>query len=103
MSSDNVLCTSAMLVNAVRPSRISLPYMCITMSLSSEWITPRPPCFASSWKTSQISPKSTIRPLRDGVMSVVKILIVAKPAWIASASWANSSGGNPPCSIMCWA
>ncbi len=43
MSSDSVLCTSAMFAKPVRPSRISLPYMCITMSLSSEWITPRPP------------------------------------------------------------
>ena len=92
-----------MLVNSARPSRISLPYMCMTMSLSSEWITPRPPAFASTWNTSQISPKSTIRPLREGVMSVVKILMVAKPAPIASASWGNSAGGSAPWTIMCWA
>ena len=77
-SSDRVLCTSAMFSNPVRPSRISLPYMCMTMSLSSEWITPSPLFAASTWKISQISPKSTIRPLRLGVMSVVKILTVAK-------------------------
>ena len=79
MSSDSVLCTSAMLAKPVRPSRISLPYMCITMSLSSEWITPSPPFAASTWNTSQMSPKSTMRPLRDGVMSVVKIFTVGKP------------------------
>ena len=78
ISSDSVLCTSAMFSNPVRPSRISLPYMCITMSLSSEWITPRPPFAASTWNTSQMSPKSTMRPLRDGVMSVVKIFTVGK-------------------------
>ena len=49
-----------------RPSRNSLAYMCMTMSLSSAWMTPRPPFFASTWKTSQMSPKSTMRPLRDG-------------------------------------
>ena len=50
--------------------------MCMTMSLSSAWMTPSPPFFASTWKTSQMSPKSTMRPLRLGVMSVVKIFTV---------------------------
>ena len=89
ISSDSVLCTSAMFSKPVRPSRISLPYMCMTMSLSSEWITPRPWFAARTWNTSQMSPKSTMRPLRDGVMSVVKIFTVGKPDWIASASCAG--------------
>ena len=59
-----------------RPSRISLAYMCMTMSLSSAWMTPSPPSLASTLNTSQMSPKSTMRPLRCGQMLVVKILIV---------------------------
>ena len=103
MSSDSVLCTSAMLAKPVRPSRISLPYMCITMSLSSEWITPSPPFAFSTWNTSQMSPKSTMRPLRDGVMSVVKIFTVGNPAWIASANCPGSSTGSAPSTMMCCA
>ena len=103
MSSLSVLCTSAMFSKPVRPSRISLPYMCITMSLSSEWITPSPPFAASTWNTSQMSPKSTMRPLRDGVMSVVKILTVGKPAWIASPTWPGRSAGSAPSTMMCCA
>ena len=102
-SSDSVLCTSAMFSNPVRPSRISLPYMCMTMSLSSEWITPRPLFAASTWKISQMSPKSTIRPLRLGVMSVVKIFTVGKPAWIASPTWPGRSIGSAPSTIRCCA
>ena len=41
-SSESALCTSARLWKLVRPSRISFAYMCMTMSLSSAWITPRP-------------------------------------------------------------
>ncbi len=100
-SSDRALCTSAMFSNPVRPSRISLPYMCMTMSLSSAWITPRPRWAARTWNTSQMSPNPTMRPRRLGVMSVVKILTVGCPAWIDSANWPNSSVGSAP-STMVW-
>ncbi len=58
----------------VRCSRISFSYMCMTMSLSSAWIVAMPPAFARTFNTSQMSPCCTMRPLRDGVMSVVNIL-----------------------------
>ena len=44
-----------------------------------------------------------VRPLRDGVISVVKIFTVAKPAWIASASWPGRSIGSAPSTMMCCA
>ena len=47
------------------------------MSSSSAWIAARPPARASTLKISQMSPKRIMRPARLGVMSVVKILIVA--------------------------
>ena len=50
-----------------------------------------------------MSPKSTMRPLRDGVMSVVKIFTVGKPAWIASASWPENCGGGSVSTMMWWA
>jgi hypothetical protein len=40
----------------------------MTMSLSSAWITPSPPDFANTWNASQISPKSIMRPVREGRM-----------------------------------
>ncbi|MNC91793.1 hypothetical protein D3C83_81090 [compost metagenome] len=72
-----MLCTSAMCSKAVRSSRNSFSYMCRTMSSSSAWITARPPSRASTLKISQIWPKRIMRPARLGVMSVVKILVVA--------------------------
>ena len=72
----------------VRCSRISFSYMCMTMSLSSAWIAAMPPAFASTFSTSQMSPCCTMRPLRDGVMSVVKILTLGWPACTASATCA---------------
>ena len=39
-----------------------------------------PPACAKTFSTSQMSPKSTMRPLRLGVMSVVKILTEGWPA-----------------------
>ena len=100
-SSDRVLCTSAMFSKPARPSRNSLAYMCMTMSLSSAWMTPRPPFFDSTWNTSQMSPKSTMRPLRLGVMSVVKIFTEAWPASIASPSWPGMSGPRSPSTMVC--
>ena len=50
--------------------------MCMTMSLSSAWMTPSPPSFASTWNASQMSPKSIMRPVRDGRMLVVNIFSV---------------------------
>jgi len=57
-----VLCTSAKFSKPVRSSRISFSYMCMTMSLSSEWIVARPPAFAITFSTSQMSPNLTMRP-----------------------------------------
>ena len=48
-----------------------------------------------------MSPKSTMRPFRDGVMSVVKIFTVGCPAAIASASWPGISGGRSPSTMVC--
>src|SRR5437588_12377854 len=65
-SSDKVLCTSAMFSKPVRSLRNSFSYMCMTISLSSAWIAAMPPACASTFSTSQMSPKSTMRPLREG-------------------------------------
>jgi len=45
----------------------------------SEWIT-RVLVLRQDWKISQMSPKSTMAPCGLGVMSVVKIFTVGKPA-----------------------
>ena len=100
-SSDSVLWTSAMFSKPVRPSRVSFSYRYMTMSSSSAWIAPMPPCFASRWSTSQMWPYSTRRPRRLGVMSVVNILKLGKPAWIVSGIWSSTSGGGAPIS-MTW-
>ena len=75
-SSERALCTCAMFSNSARFSAMSLSYMCMTMSSSSAWMTPRPPWAAITLKISQMSPNRIIRPRRLGVMSVVKILTV---------------------------
>ena len=69
-----------------RFSRISFSYMNMTMSLSSAWIAATPPAFATVFNASQMSPYCTMRPVLPGRMSVVKILMLAWPACIASAS-----------------
>ena len=40
-----------------------------------------------------------MRPLPIGRTSVVKILMLGKPAWIASGIWSMTSGGTAPWSI----
>ena len=47
----------------------------------------------------QISPKRTMRPARLGVMSVVKILMLAWPSCMASASWPKWAVGTSPISM----
>ena len=47
-----------------------------------------------------MSPKSTMRPLRLGVMSVVKIFTEGCPASIASAIWPGVEGGRSPSTMM---
>ncbi len=45
-------------------------------------------------------PNGTMRPLRDGVMSVVNILTVGCPAATASAIWSGTVCSNAPCTIV---
>jgi hypothetical protein len=101
MSSDIALWTSGMLAMSVRFSRSSRSYMYMTRSSSSAWMARMPPCLAADSMMAQRWPRRIIRPLPMGRTSVVKILRLAKPAWMVSGIWSITSGGTAPCSITC--
>ncbi len=73
--------------------------MYITRSSSSAWMARMPPCLAAVSMMAHRWPMRIMRPLPIGRTSVVKILMLGKPAWIASGIWSMTSGGTAPWSI----